>query len=90
MGLVRARNLGEHRIEQAILNRCRIDKEQLTDIGIDAVLECEVHQHRAAESVADQPFRRPRELSVLVAEQEDDLFGESHHPAPRAKVSVKM
>ena len=82
VGLPGLRDLGEHRIEQTIPDRRRVDQEQPLGVGVDAVLQSEIHQHRAAESVADQPFRGPRQLPVLVAEQEQKLFGESHHPAP--------
>ena len=76
------RDLGKHRIEQRVADRCRVDQKQPVDIGIDAVFQREIHEHRAAERVPDQPFRRARQRSILVAEQEQKLFGESHHPAP--------
>ena len=78
----RLRDLGEHRIEQRIPDRGRVDQEQPPRVGVDAVLQREVHEHRAAEGVADQPFRRSRQRPVLVAQQEQKLFGESHRPAP--------
>ena len=69
-------------IKQGIADRRRVDQEQPLGIGVDAVLQCEVHQDRPAQRVADQPFRGPRQCSVLVAEQEKEFLGEPHHPAP--------
>ena len=90
MGVVGLHDFREHRIEQTVPDRCRIDEEQPIGVGVDAVFQCKVHQHRAAKRAAHQPFRRPRERSGLVSEQEEDLLGESHHPALQAKASDRM
>ena len=73
-------NPGEHRIEKIVTDRGRIDQEEPFRIGVDPVLQREVHQHPAGQGAAQRPPGHACELPALVVENEQhDLFGKTQH-----------
>ena len=74
----RLRDPGKGGIEQVVPQRCRIDQYEPLEIGVDPVLQRQVHQDRAGERALHRPTGHTHELPVLVVEHEEgDLFGES-------------
>ena len=71
-------DVGEYRIEQHVPDRSGVDEDELVGVGVDAVLEREVHESRACESASERPLGHVYELPTFVVEdQEQDFFGES-------------
>lgn len=71
-------------IEQIIADRGRIDKEETLGIGVDAVLQRQVHQHGPGEGAPQIAIRnRDERPGVLVEQKEDQFFGESE---PRTRL----
>ena len=72
----------EDGIEQVVAGRRGVDHDQLAQIGVDPVLQREIHQHRPGQRALPRPGRRGNELAALVVEeQKKDLFGERQHDA---------
>ena len=73
----------EGRIQQVVADRRRVDEDKLFQVGVDPVLQRQVHQHRARKGAAQRPVGDVQELPALVVEQKQhDLFGESQHRPP--------
>ena len=73
-------DIGKGRVKEAVAERGGVDQDEVLEVGIDAVLQREVHEDGAGEGTVDGPVGNVNEGTVLVAEQEqDDLFDESQH-----------
>ena len=78
--LRRSCDTGKRRIEQIVVERCRIDHEESPRIGIYPALHGQIHQNRAGQRVLERQRRQASELPAPVIEQKQhDLFGESQH-----------
>ena len=72
----------EDGIEQVVAGRRGVDHDELAQIGVDPVLQRQVHQHRPGQRALPRPGRGGNELATLVIkQQQNDLFGERQHVA---------
>ena len=75
-------DLGERRIEQVVAGGGGVEQDEVLEVGVDAVLHGEVHEHAAGEGVVEGPAWDVREPSVVVVQQEEgDFLDESQHGA---------
>ena len=81
MRFSRADNVQKGGIEQIVVHRLRVDQEQPLGIRVDAVLERQIHQHRAGNHRISL-MRREGMLNVAalgIHDQQKELFGHSQH-----------
>ena len=80
-GLRLVGDLRQDRIEQLVAGRRRIDQRQRFEIGIDAVFECQVGQHRTGQDARQIPAMHLLQVAALLVQKKDDqFFGQSHEP----------
>ena len=73
-------DFGKGRVEEGVADGGGVDQDQVFEVGIDAVLHGQVHEHGAGDGAVHRPVGHMDEGTVLVAQQEqNDFFGESQH-----------
>ena len=76
-------NVAQRRVDQAVLQGSVIDEDQLVQVGVDAVFQCQFHQNSAAQGVAHQSVGNSGEAPIFIVEQKKhNFFGESQHTFP--------
>ena len=92
-GLRLVGDLRQDRIEQLVAGRRRIDQRQRFEIGIDAVFECQVGQHRTGQDARQIPAMHLLQVAALLVQKKDDqFFGQSHEDqyCPAANTSSML
>ena len=83
--LFRADDVGQGGVEHVVIERRRIAEREVVQIGVDAVRQLQVHQHRAREDQVLRTFGHREQRAVLLVQDEQQklLGGKQHHSSAR-------